>query len=310
MAAMDVFYSAGCDVVILEVGLGGRLDATNLFDADVAVLTTIALDHAEWLGENREDIGREKAGIFRSGRPAVCGDSAVPESVVQRAKDVGATLFVAQRDFKFSRAPDGWTWQGATGRPESMPQPRLLGEFQLQNAAAALMALEASGGRIAVTGEAVRRGLTTAKLRGRLEVWPGPVERILDVAHNPEAAKALGDFLRRRECNGRTFALMAMLKDKDLVAVARKLATDVNRWCIAGLDVDRAASLPQLAEALADAGVQGPVDEFPNVAAAYGHMCRISKPGDRIVVFGSFHTVGEVMRLESSRERPDTLGDG
>ncbi len=310
LAAVEVFYSTGCDVVILEVGLGGRLDATNVFDADVAVLTTIALDHAEWLGETREAIGREKAGIFKPGRAAVCGEPAVPRSVVQTARELGVTLYVAQRDFRFFRSSSGWTWQGVIAQHPSLPQPSLRGEFQLQNAAAALMALEAGGGRVSVSGEAIRSGLVTVSLRGRLQVLPGNVERIVDVAHNPEAAHALAEFLRQQRCDGRTFALMAMLKDKDIVGVATELATEVDHWCIAGLQVSRAALVQQLAEALVCAGVNGPVDTSPDVAAAYRHVRSISQPGDRIVVFGSFHTAGQILRLESSQARPDTLADG
>ncbi len=299
LAAVDVFHRAACDVVVLEVGLGGRLDATNLLDADVAVLTTIALDHADWLGEDREAVGREKAGILRPGRAAVCGDPDVPDSVARIARVLAAPLYVAGSDFHWSRMGDGWSWRGVNGHYTTLPYPRLRGENQLQNAATALMALEAAAPRVPLTGQAVPEGLVKASLPGRLQLLGGSVERILDVAHNPQAAEALAGFLRQHECHGRTRALLAMMHDKDMAGVAGQLASVVDDWCVAGLDGPRGATARQLAQALDQAGVPGTPELLPDVAAAYGRLRRLSRPGDRIVVFGSFHTVATVLRLES-----------
>ena len=299
LAAMDVFHRAACDVVILEVGLGGRLDATNLFDADVAILSTIALDHADWLGDNREDIGREKAGIFRPGGIAVCGDPLVPDSILEAARTLDSTLYLAGRDYSWSLSHGGWRWGSVKGCFKGLPEPALRGQHQLQNAATVLMALEASNERVPVSDDAVRQGLSAVSLPGRLQLLSGAVERIMDVAHNPQAAGGLASFLRQRRCGGRTRALLAMMRDKDMTGVAGKLASVVDEWGVATLDGPRGATAAQLAQALVEAGVRGTPQQMPDVSSAYERLRALSRPGDRIVVFGSFVTVAEALRLES-----------
>jgi len=299
LAAMDVFYGADCDAVILEVGLGGRLDAVNLFDADAALVTTVAVDHTDWLGSEREQIGWEKAGIFRPGHPAICGDPHPPERLQQVASGIGAPLYVAGRDFAYTAGEDIWSWRGENTAIGPLPYPRIRGRGQLGNAAAVLMMLKVMEARLPIGNEAIRQGLASATLPGRLQVLGGPVERILDVAHNPEAAAELAAFLRERPCLGRTHALLAMLMDKDRVGVARELATGVDDWYLATLDVSRGAGAEALAGDVSAAGAAGRILSFADVASAYHAVMKAACAGDRVVVFGSFHTVAQVLQLES-----------
>lgn len=303
LAALDIFHGAGLDVAILEVGLGGRLDAVNAVDADVALITSIDLDHVDWLGTDRESIGREKAGILRTGRPAVCGDPHPPCSLVTQAQLLGAPLYCLERDFGYTKDKDmsGWRWWSSVGRRDALPLPNLYGDFQLQNAAAVLMVLELIREDLPVGQDHLRRGLGEIRLRGRFQVLPGAVERILDVAHNPHGAVALAQALRQRPCTGRTLAVTAILGDKDVENIGRTMRAVVDAWYAAGLDVPRGQSGAALAERLAAVHPEAPILAHACVCDAYAQALQDARPGDRVVVFGSFYTVAEILvRCEST----------
>nr|VFJ89576.1 MAG: dihydrofolate synthase / folylpolyglutamate synthase [Candidatus Kentron sp. H]VFJ92763.1 MAG: dihydrofolate synthase / folylpolyglutamate synthase [Candidatus Kentron sp. H]VFJ97567.1 MAG: dihydrofolate synthase / folylpolyglutamate synthase [Candidatus Kentron sp. H] len=302
LAAMWLFRRAGPDVAVLEVGLGGRLDAVNVFDADIALITTIDLDHQAWLGNDREAIGREKAGIYRAGRPAVCGDPAPPASVRDHARAMGAPWYCAGRDFRAwedPHAPDRWHWESRLGGYRGLPNPALAGGHQRQNAAGALMVLALLRDRLPVPQEAVRRGLAGVTLPGRFQVSETPegVTRILDVAHNPQAARALARLLREKPRGGRTLAVVAMLEDKDREGVLRAMEVAVHVWYAADLDVPRGGTAKMMAATLSRSATDARVHTLPGVPEAYHAALQDARPGDRIVVFGSFYTVGIVSRL-------------
>lgn len=292
LAALDLFARAHLDVALLEVGLGGRLDAVNILDADCALVTAIGIDHVEWLGPDRESIGREKAGVFRAGRPAVCADPQPPASLREVAHDRGALWYALGEHYGYVVGTDGWSWWGPAVRLEDLPLPALPGSFQVQNAAGVLMALHALGARLPLTVQALREGLLRAHIAGRFQVVPGPVEEIYDVAHNPHGAAALAAALQARPCRGRTHAVCAMLADKDAAGVASALAGQVQVWYLAGLDTVRGQPASALAERM----------QLPAAPHVYDEPCAAlqaaraaAQAGDRIVVFGSFHTIAELL---------------
>lgn len=295
LAALTLFRDAGIDIAVLEVGLGGRLDAVNIIDADVALVTSIGIDHVDWLGPDRESIGREKAGIFRSGRPAVCADPEPPASVTAYAAHIGAPLYRLGPDFNYGLEPGGWRWDGLGRSRAALPLPALRGGVQLQNAAAVLAVLELLAERFPVDQNAVRRGLLELVLPGRFQVLPGPVEWILDVTHNPDGAKVLADNLRQHPCAGRTLAVVGMLEDKDVEGVARVLGQVVDQWYAAGLSASRGMPGTRLAERLGAAAAAA-VQPCDDVAAACAQADAAASVGDRVLVFGSFHTVAEAMQ--------------
>jgi dihydrofolate synthase/folylpolyglutamate synthase len=295
LAAFDIFAREGLTAAVLEVGMGGRLDAVNMLDADVAVITSIGLDHMEWLGPDRESIGREKAGIVRPGRPAVCGDSSPPRSLGDYARTLGAPLFLLGRDFHYRRDADSWSWWSERARHDALPLPALRGAFQLQNAATALMAIECLSPRLAVTREAMEEGLRAAYIAGRFQIIPGAVTRIFDVAHNPHSAAALAQALKNEPCTGRTLAVFGMLADKDVCGVAAALRDVIAVWYGAGLAVERGATSEQIAAAVRAAAPAAPLSLHATVAEAYHSAMRASRAGERVVVFGSFHTVAQAL---------------
>ncbi len=298
LAAFWVFAHAVLEVVILEVGLGGRLDAVNILDADVAVVSTVDLDHQDWLGPDRDSIGSEKAGIFRAGRPAVFGGGDPPAGLIERAAAIGADLLLAGRDFTGHPRDGGWDWEGSGRQRLGLPLPALRGSFQVRNAAAVVAALEAVSDRLPLSTVALRQGLLDVRLRGRFEVFPGPVPLIFDVAHNPEAARAVAENLDRHAAGGgRTLAVFAMLRDKDITGVVRALAPKIDGWYYAALDTPRAASATELADALATAGVGALARGHATLPGALAAARAEARPGDRILVFGSFYTVGALLPL-------------
>lgn len=295
LAALDLFSRAGLDIVILEVGMGGRLDAANVLDADVAVVTTVAIDHAQWLGPDRERIGTEKAGIFRRGRPAVYGDADPPASVAAHARDLGATLHCLGRKFGYEREAGGWSWWYKEHRHHELPLPRLRGPHQLKNAATALMALELLGPRFPVGRQAMQTGLIAADLPGRLQFMDEQGLRLCDVAHNPQAAAALAEGLTHLPCAGQTHAVVGMLADKDMAGVARAMAGLVDVWHVAGLSCERGAAAEQLAQQVRSVVREQPVHDYATVSAALAGAVGKAGAADRIVVFGSFHTVAAAL---------------
>jgi dihydrofolate synthase/folylpolyglutamate synthase len=306
LAALWLFAGAGLDAVVLEVGLGGRLDAVNIVDPDVAVVTTVDLDHQDWLGPDRESIGFEKAGIFRGDRPAVYGGDDPPARLLAHAASIGARLRIAGRDFGTVVRPGDWDYlSGGARRRVGLPVPALRGAFQLQNAAAALAALEAVEDRLPVSAAALREGLLGARPAGRFQVVPGGVTTVFDVAHNPQAARVLRDNLRQLAAGqGKTFAVFSMLRDKDIAAVVAAVAPEIAGWFYAPLAVARGADRAQLAERLAAAGVAVPCHGADSLAAAWAAARAAAAPGDRVLVFGSFHTVAALLPAAGEAQDP------
>ena len=306
LAALLVFETACPDALVLEVGMGGRLDAVNVVDPDVAVIVSVGLDHVEWLGPDVESIGREKAGILRAGRPAVVGTPTPPRSVLEVAAAVGADLRLRGRDFDATAREDGrWDYRDRDGRLDSLPEPGLTGVVQVDNAAAALAALRALRPRLPLARPAVERGLARVHLAGRFQRLQDPsgIEWVLDVAHNEDSARTLAANLRRWPVAGRTLAVCGMLADKDVRQVAGLLGGVVDRWYAASTDGPRGLPDRELSTRASGAGVTmapaGGVESALEAAAA------AAGPGDRVVVFGSFHTVGPALRhLAASGRAP------
>ena len=300
LAAVDLFLRSAVDVLVLEVGLGGRLDAVNAFDADCAIVTSIGLDHMDYLGATREAIGHEKAGIFRAGKPAVLSDPAAPASVRAHAQAIGARLLRIGREFGYQDEGELWSFWGPAGRKSGLAHPALHGGIQLQNASAALAALETLRERLPVSMRDLRQGLAQVELRGRFQLLPGRPALVLDVGHNPQAAAVLAQNLSSLgPCSG-TLAVFGMLRDKDIAGVVGVLAEHMDRWFVCNLPPPRGARASELAQALRHAGVNA-VREFENPASAYAAACSGAAENDRIVVFGSFLTVAEVIAARGER---------
>ncbi len=319
LAALCVFDEAALDVLVLEVGLGGRLDAVNIVDADVSVVTSIGIDHTDFLGDTRDSIGYEKAGIFRSGRPAVCGDPHPPLGLLKQAGVVGVPLWSQGAGYGWSAREDAdgqpaWRfWRVDAQHAENcrvlepLPMPGLEGEIQLDNAATALMALDRLRERLTVPLAAIQAGLRRVQLAGRFQRFGTVPEVILDVAHNPHAAQRLAATLARQPVAGRTLAVLAMLRDKDMVGVVQALAPQVQGWFIAGIPERRGASAEELALALAQGGAQGPVTACADIAAALASARAHAGPRDRVIVCGSFVTVGSALQILSVEAAQGTV---
>ena len=301
-------------VAILEVGLGGRLDATNIVDADCAVITSIDIDHVEFLGPDRESIGREKAGIMRTGRPMVVSDPVPPQSVIDHAREIGADLWRFGQDFNFSGDKQQWGWAGRGRRYAGMAYPALRGANQLVNASGALAALVALRERLPVTAQAVRNGLSLVELPGRFQIIPGQPTLVLDVAHNPHSVAALTANLDAMGYFPTTHAVLGAMADKDLGAMLAKIGPVVDRWYFTDLPTPRAesaAGLQQKWNALqivAGGRREVATSTHANPADALQAAMSAADPADRIIVFGSFHTVGGVLLNGVPRLQAKHLG--
>ena len=296
LAALWLFARARTDALVLEVGLGGRLDAVNIVDADVAVVTTIAIDHTDYLGITREDIGREKAGIFRAGRVAVCADPDPPTALVDRAREIGAVLLRIGVEFGFVAEQRQWRYFGPGGARHGLPYPALRGTYQLANAAAALTALDALRTHLPVDMGAVRDALVSIELPGRFQVLPGRPVTVLDVAHNVQAARALADTVAAMGFHPQTLAVFGIMADKDIDAVIAALKPRVDRWLVATLPPPRGATAMLLRRHLEQAGVVADaIRTFDDAGAAYRGAREIASEADRIIVFGSFLTVAAAL---------------
>jgi dihydrofolate synthase / folylpolyglutamate synthase len=300
LAAMQCFISHKVDVAVLEVGLGGRLDAVNVFDSDCAVITSIDIDHTEYLGDTRDKIAFEKAGIFRAGKPAVFGDTDMPPVIAEQARKIGTDLRCLGVQFKFKTSEFHWDFLGVDSKRNSLPYPALSGKFQLNNASTVLAVLECLSQRLPVSMEAVRRGLMEVDLPGRFQVIPGKPTLILDVAHNPHAARSLAHTLASMPAALKTYAVCAMLKDKDMAGVVRALIWQVDVWLLAGIAAPRGASADELAVVVDKERLEGEQFTFATVTDALHHACNVAGENDRIIAFGSFYTVAEVMRAKSA----------
>lgn len=290
LAALLVFETAGLDALVLEVGLGGRLDAANAVDADVALITSVDLDHCEWLGSDVETIGREKAGIFRPGQTAIFGSGAMPASVQSVADALGTKLLCHGRDFRVRRSGGGWSWQGVRSRLDDLPPPALFGDIQIDNAAAVLTVLEALAERLPVSADAIERGLRNVQIAGRFQRIRRDHEWILDVAHNPAAAGVLASQLAASAPTGRTIAVCGILGDKDIEGICGAVTAKIDVWIAVGLGGDRSIGVAGLADRLRRCGASV-VATADSVSAACATAVSLAAPADRIVVFGSFLTV-------------------
>jgi dihydrofolate synthase/folylpolyglutamate synthase len=296
LAIMGLMAASNLDVAILEVGLGGRLDAVNIIDTDCAVITSIDLDHMDFLGPDRESIGREKAGIMRAGTPAIVGDPMPPGSVLAHAESIGADVWLLGRDFNFSGDKQQWGWAGRGRRYSGLAYPALRGANQLINASGALAALESLRPKLPVTAQAVRNGLAMVELPGRFQIVPGQPTLVLDVAHNPHSVAALAANLDAMGFYPTTHAVFGAMADKDLAGLMARVAPLIDRWYCCDLPLARAATAAQLA-AIARALRPAPaISEHGDPASALSAALGAADPADRILVFGSFLTVGGVLR--------------
>jgi len=301
LAAAVIFAESALDALALEVGMGGRLDAVNVFEPDCAIVTSVGLDHMEYLGDTREKIGWEKAHIFRPGKPAICGDPEPPASMLDHAAQIGADLQLIGRDFGFEAQDGQWQYRGVNARRSGLPYPALRGARQLANASVVLAALDALRERLPISAQAVREGLLAVALPGRFQVLPGRPMVILDVAHNPQAAEVLAENLDRVDnsvdshSRGRTIAVFGMLADKDIAGVVDVLRGSVDRWHVATLGSMRGARADAVAAIVAREQPWAEILRFESPRAAYSAARAVAGLDDKILIFGSFLTVADVL---------------
>ena len=297
LAALYCFRRSVSDVVILEAGLGGRLDAVNIVEPAVSIITSIGIDHTEWLGYDRETIAREKAGIMRAGKPVICGDPDPPATIAEKAREVGAVLYRQGSDFHCTPTTSGCRFRCKDELIDAMPRPSLFGQAQLRNAAASLMALsclsETFPSLNPIDRQAVSEGLTRIRLQGRFQIRKGPPTRIFDIAHNPDATEVLAENLREAQCEGKTHAVFAVLADKDVRGILRRISPLVDHWHLAEPDTPRALRLDVLDELVREHRPEVPISTYVSVSDACRRTLEIIDECDRLVVFGSVVTVAE-----------------
>lgn len=300
LAALLIFKKAKLDLWILEVGMGGRWDAVNVISADIALITSIAIDHVDWLGNTRDAIGYQKAGIFRRNKPAIYGDFQPPPAVLDYANTLETPLFLQGQQFNFVEKEITWDWWSEQTKLDHLPLPSLT----LQNMSIVLMAIELLQKKLPVPRSAIELALTKVTLPGRIQVIPGDMPRIFDVSHNPAAVELLARYLRKNPCTGKTYAVFSMLGDKDIVEAIRSIQDAIDYWYVAPLATERAASHAVLTYAFRKLKITN-VDFYPSISsaskAAEQQATRDagnSSQGreNRVIVFGSFHTVSEVMQ--------------
>ncbi len=292
LAAFIIFKQVKLDVWILEVGIGGRLDPVNILDADLAIITSIAIDHINWLGNSIEQIGFEKSGIMRTNKPVICGDFQTPDSVKKYAKQISACLFCQNEDFAYSVKDNEWSWWNNSNKTrQSLPLPHL----ELQNASTILAAIEHLTPYFRITDENISYALTHTRLPGRFQIINGSIKQILDVAHNPAATALLAKRLAQETCHHRIHAVFAILNDKDHLGTIKPLIPLIHDWYIASLDIPRGSHANQLAEIVINAGARS-VYTYDKVLSAYQAAMHVADPGDYVLIFGSFYIVAEVLR--------------
>ena len=304
LAILRLFSQAKLDAAVLEVGLGGRLDAVNIVDADASIVTSVAIDHVDYLGATRELIGAEKARIYRRGKPAICSDPQPPQSLLDYAHTIGADLWRFGRDFNYQGDRQQWSYTGRHVRRASLPYPALRGANQLLNASGALAALEVLAAQLPVSQQAVRQGLLTVHLPARFQVLPGKPAIVLDVAHNPHAAAVLAQNLDLMGFYPKTHALFGMLRDKDIAGVVDKVCDKIDHWYVAptqGVRGTAAADIAHHIRAIPGASVT----EYQSFAVALASAREHATPDDRILAFGSFLSVAEVMRAIGEMNQPN-----
>ena len=307
LAIARLLAQAPLDLVILEVGMGGRLDTVNVFDADCTIITSIDIDHAEFLGADREAIGFEKAAVMRAGKPVIVSDPLPPNSVIDHAQRIGADLWRFGIDFNYSGDKQQWGWAGRAKRFNAIAYPALRGANQLLNAAGALAAFEALREVLPITAQAVRNGFALVELPGRFQVVAGQPTLVLDVAHNPHAVATLAQNLDQMGYFPRTHAVFGAMRDKDIAAILTRMAPLVDHWHFTDIPTPRAACADELAACHARLAVKGPGSEMATVACHSDPLLALdaalieADPADRIVVFGSFYTVGGVLKNGTPR---------
>ncbi|MGY6276923.1 bifunctional tetrahydrofolate synthase/dihydrofolate synthase [Methylomonas sp. MgM2] len=295
LASLDIFSRNDVDVRILEVGLGGRLDAVNIVDPDAAIVTTIAIDHIDWLGHTEEAIGLEKAGIFRRAVPAIVGDYRVPRSLIQAAKEKQADLFQIGASFNYRKLGDGWEWVGDRVKLSRLPEPALKGRHQFQNAASVIMAINCLQDRLPVDVSAIRQGLQAVQLKGRFQLIAGEIPILLDVGHNPQAVKTLLEYLQSDFPSVRIHAVFAMMKDKDIQGVLAIMRERVAQWYLAPLKIPRAADEALLKDYFYQQDIDKVNHGYADFSAAFEDARHHAQPGDLILIFGSFFLVSEYL---------------
>lgn len=301
LALLDRLAQLPLDAVVLEVGLGGRLDAVNVIDPDCAIVTSVDLDHQSFLGHDRETIGREKAGIFRAGRPAIVSDPVPPQSVLDHAREIGADLWRFGHEFNYQGDRQQWSWAGPNRRVNALGYPALRGANQLVNASGVLAALDAMRSQLPVPVQAIRNGLAMVQLPGRFQIVPGQPTLVLDVAHNPHAAAALSANLDQMGFYPRTHAVFGAMADKDLAGIVRPLLPLVDAWYACDLPTPRAAKASELVTHIQDlvqpqAGrAAATAQAFDGPYQALEAALAAADPADRILTFGSFYTVGGIL---------------
>ena len=296
LAALDLFRQHNVQLAILEVGLGGRLDAVNILDADISLITSIDIDHQEWLGNNRESIGREKAGIFRNLAPAICSEPNPPQSLLDCSEALGTPISILGSDYQFNLINDTWSWSTKDTRIERLPRPMKYCDFQIQNASGVLMLLAKIQDEYPVSTENIKQGLSSFRLKGRFQIIPGEIPKILDVAHNRESIKALVNNLKMIPCYGKTHIILGMLKDKDHQSVIKELIEITDTWHFVSISQDRGIEAKILTSKLKALGRLENISEYSNVEEALDKIHKLSMPDDRIIITGSFYTVGAAIR--------------
>jgi len=299
IAAMIIFSEAHVDVAILEVGLGGRLDAVNVFDADCAIVTTVDLDHMDYLGHTREAIGFEKAGIYRTEKTSICGDFDPPQSLIKHAELIHADLKIIGKDFGYEAHHDSFDFLIDSTFVMNLPLPKLQGDFQLANATNALMAVKAMEDKLPLTEISIQKGITLTLLPGRFQEVKKMPSLILDVAHNPQAARSLSHNLKTHVVPGKTIAVFSILKDKDIFGVINELNLDIDDWFIAEIQNERAASIENISNTIQKINLSAHIEAFKNIQEAYQFASKEVTRNDRIIVFGSFFTVADIMKIIS-----------
>ncbi|MFA6178941.1 MAG: bifunctional tetrahydrofolate synthase/dihydrofolate synthase [Candidatus Methylopumilus sp.] len=305
LAAMWLFIQSGVDVAILEVGLGGRLDAVNAFEPSCAIVTSIDIDHIEFLGNSRESIGIEKAGVFRQGIAAICGDPNPPQSLIEHANSIGAELKRIHSEFNVELTGDQWVYSTPGMKMTGLPVPALVGGFQLNNAACAITAVAELQAVLPVKFEHLVSALNAVRLAGRFQCYGSKPPVILDVAHNPHAAQSLALNLSQMPCSGRTLAVFGMLADKDMVGVIQAVGGEIDSWYVASIENVRGAQALQLLAIVHAQFPQSTLTAYQDVTSAFHQACLDASENDRIVVLGSFFTVADVMR--ALPELPSTI---
>jgi len=295
LAALDIFSRSQLDIQLLEVGLGGRLDAVNIVDADMTIVTSICIDHVDWLGETREAIGREKAGIFRPDVPAIIGDPEPPQSLIEVAQEKKSPIYRFGIDFNYQKNVDGWQWSGKEMIKPDLPEPVLKGEHQYRNASSVLMAVSLLQNQLVVSDSAIKKGLTSAELNGRFQLIKGDIPVLLDVAHNPQAVTSLHDYIQENFPDVTIHALFTMMQDKDMAAVIELIKDVIASWTIAAIDNSRVCNDEMIKASFLKNGIDDFSIGFASFKDSLAAVKQKARKGDLILIFGSFFLVSEFL---------------